>query len=121
MICIKCASEGKRKKATKGKYCDYHYDEGKAKRRAVLVPLRDYWHSLMGRCYKPEWTLYKWFGARGFTVHPDWHEKKEFIEWGRQQGYRKGMKLIVDGKEYGPDTCKFVKKEDYDSQREIQA
>lgn len=117
MICIQCRLEGKRKKATKGKFCDFHYEEGKAKKRAVLVPLRDYWYSIIGRCYNEKWQLYKWYGAKGYTVDSRWLDKKEFIEWGRGQQYKRGMKLIVDGLVYGPDTCKFVNKEDYVSEQ----
>ena len=108
--CVKCAVEGKKKKTyLRTKLCEYHYSEAKAFKRRVIIPLRDYYHSLMGRCYKESWKLYQTYGARGYTVAEAWHSRDDFVAWGRRQGYKKGMKLILkDGcKEYGPDTCHF--------------
>lgn len=112
--CLKCKVEGKRKKATNGRYCLFHYEEAKAKKRAEFIPLRDYWYSLMGRCYKEHWELYKTYGARGYTVCEDWHERSNFIIWAKQQGYKRGRILKfkeVDCKVYSPDNCYFEEKQ----------
>lgn len=107
MLCVKCNLEGVRRKATKGKVCQKHYEDGKALKRVTVIPLRDYYYSLMGRCYNKKWKIYAHYGAKGYTVDPRWHERDAFVTWGKQQGYRKGMKLHVEGTVYGPDTCRF--------------
>ena len=107
--CVICLAEGKRKKAYRGKLCEYHYAEAKAFKRTVIIPLRDYYHSLMGRCYNKKWKLYSIYGARGYTVDKRWHERDNFVAWGREQGYKKGMKLVLKEGEkiYSPETCSF--------------
>lgn len=107
-LCIKCKVEGKRKKATKGRYCQYHYEEAKAKKRIDFIPLRDYWYSIMGRCYKEHWKLYQAYGVRGFTVCEEWQDRSNFITWARQNGYRKGKLIKFNSSEckvYGPENC----------------
>lgn len=111
MNCLACKVEGLRKKATKGKFCDYHYEEGKAKKRSQFIPLRDIWYTMIGKCYKEHWKLYETYGAKGYTVCPEWRDSRNaFIDWSKKQGYKRGMKLVVEGKEYGPETCKFEEK-----------
>lgn len=112
MLCVKCKSENIKKKATKGKLCQKHYEDAKSLKRAIVIPLRDYYYSLIGRCSKPEWKLYATYGAKGYTVNEAWHKRDDFVSWGRSQGYRKGMilKLKEGCKEYGPDTCYFEKR-----------
>jgi len=108
--CVKCRVEGKRVKTyRKTKLCEKHYSEVKSFKRTVIIPLRDYYHSLMGRCYNEKWQLYKTYGARGYTVNEAWHNRDDFVAWGKSQGYKKGKKLkLKEGaKEYGPDTCCF--------------
>lgn len=100
----------RKKRTNKRRVCDSCHDELMAEKRVVVIPLRDYWYSLIGRCYNEKWSLYKTYGAKGYTVHPDWKERDKFVEWGKRQGYRKGMLLIVEGLEYGPDTCSFKDK-----------
>lgn len=107
-FCLKCKVEGIRKKATKGKFCQYHYEEGKAAKRAFLLPIRDYWYSIIGRCYKEHWKLYATYGAKGYTVAEVWHDKVNFIDWAKKQGYRRGLLIKFhneDCKVYSPENC----------------
>lgn len=110
MSCLKCKLEGKRKKVyRRSKLCQHHYEEAKAEKRMVLHPLRQYYYSLMARCYRPTRKEYKYYGARGYTVAEVWHSRDAFVTWGKKQGYIKGMKLKLQegSKIYGPDTCNF--------------
>lgn len=112
-FCIACKVKGIRKKATHGKYCLTCYENAKATKRANFIPLRDYWYSLMGRCYKEHWTLYATYGARGYTVCEEWHDRTTFISWAKQQGYKRGriLKFKEEGcKVYSPDNCYFEEK-----------
>jgi len=36
------------------------------------------WTGMMGRCYSPGHTVYKWYGGAGITVCPDWHDFMQF-------------------------------------------
>lgn len=109
-LCLKCRVEGKRKKATHGRYCQHHFDEASAKKRLEFIPLRDYHYSLIGRCEKEHWELYATYGAKGYTVCDEWRDRKTFIDWAKQQGYKKGkiLKFKEEGcKVYSPENCIF--------------
>lgn len=112
-MCIACKVQGIRKKADRGKYCQYHYEEAKAKKRAWQVPLRDYHYSIMGRCYKEHWELYATYGAKGYTVCEEWHSKENFVDWAKKQGYKRGrlIKFKEEGcKVYSPENCYLEEK-----------
>lgn len=38
------------------------------------------WHEMMGRCHNPNHKLYKYYGAKGVTVHERWHDFWNFVE-----------------------------------------
>lgn len=109
-MCLKCKVEGIRRKATNGRYCQYHYEEAKQKKRAIFIPLRDYHYSLIGRCEKSHWKLYDTYGAKGYTVCEEWQDRETFISWAKRQGYKRGkvLKFKEEGcKVYSPDNCYF--------------
>lgn len=37
--------------------------------------------NMMGRCYNPSHKVYRYYGGRGITVHPDWHDVSVFCAW----------------------------------------
>lgn len=106
-LCLLCKAEGKRKKAYKGKYCEKHWEQEKAKKRVTFVPLRDIWYTMMGKCYNEKWGIYKYYGAKGYTVCETWHNRSLFISWAIKNGYTFGRRIAIkDGqKVYSPENC----------------
>lgn len=44
-------------------------------------PLYQTHRGMMDRCYNPDAESYGWYGARGITVCPEWHDVAAFIAW----------------------------------------
>jgi hypothetical protein len=66
---------------------------------------RAVWHAMMGRCYKPYYENYKFYGAKGTRVCARWHDCEAFIA---DMGLKPdGLTLErKDGNaDYGPDNC----------------
>lgn len=45
---------------------------------ATGTKLFDIWRKMLDRCYNPKSTSYKWYGAKGITVSPEWHDFETF-------------------------------------------
>lgn len=105
--CVLCAVEGVKRKAYKGKYCEKHWEKEKTEKRLTYIPLRDTWYTMIGKCTKPHWGIYKYYGAKGFSVCEEWQNRDNFISWAKSQGYRFGMKIgILPGaKVFSPENC----------------
>lgn len=48
---------------------------GECKRSVKAKNQREYriWNAIRMRCYKPDHIAYKYYGARGIGMHPDWY------------------------------------------------
>lgn len=66
-------------------------------------------YEIMRRCYNPSTITYKGYGAKGITVCAEWHDRDVFREWAKNNGYKKGCKLLRKDKSkgYTPDNCYF--------------
>lgn len=73
---------------------------------------------MMDRCYNPNVSSYKWYGAKGVTVCDEWRNNPAaFVRWAIETGYQPGLHidkdiksdaLGLDNKEYSPATCQWV-------------
>lgn len=75
-------------------------------------PTKEYsrWTTMMARCHNPISEPYPDYGAKGITVHPDWHDYQVFAQW-YSENHREGWQMDKDlygGMQYGPETCVFV-------------
>jgi hypothetical protein len=74
-------------------------------------PLWQCWQDAKARCYRPAHRSYKWYGARGITMCPEWRNSSgNFIAWGLSNGYEAGLQLDRENNKesYNPGNCRFV-------------
>lgn len=67
--------------------------------------------AMIGRCYNPNLSCYKYYGGRGITVCDEWRFNKEsFFDWAMSHGYDSKLQLdrIDNNKGYYPENCRFV-------------
>lgn len=78
------------------------------------------WVHMMKRCYDSSAHNYKFYGAKGVTVDPRWHDPRQFIEdvkrlphWEYKASEWNKFELDKDyygANQYGPDTCIWLPK-----------
>ena len=82
---------------------EYKHGEGKTKLYRV-------WSSMRDRCNNPRCKDYKYYGAKGIRVSPEWDEFLEFKRWALRNGYQEGLsidRIDLDGN-YEPRNCRWV-------------
>ena len=73
--------------------------------------LRYRFKNMKNRCYNPNDKDYKWYGAKGITIAPEWMaDHNNFVEWAMANGFREGLQIdrIDSNKGYTPDNCRWV-------------
>ena len=68
------------------------------------------WRGMHQRCYNPNDDKYKWYGAKGISICPEWHDFSTFRVWALANGYTD--KLTIDRinpkENYNPNNCRWV-------------
>jgi hypothetical protein len=82
-------------------------------RPAAANPLRQWWMSMLVRCYSPNLSAGQASVYAGVAVCPKWHLFSNFERWALTQGDLTGLELDKDilfpgNKIYSPETCCFV-------------
>lgn len=64
------------------------------------------------RCYNPNTDVWRYYGAKGITVCPEWHDYIAFKAWALANGWQKGMTLDrrKSDQPYCPSNCEYVSK-----------
>lgn len=68
------------------------------------------WSNMRKRCYYVKDVAYKYYGAKGIKVCPEWDKCEDFILWAMNNGYEDGLTLDrkENDKDYMPSNCRWV-------------
>jgi hypothetical protein len=79
---------------------------------AAGTRLYDIWRGMHRRCTNPNADNYKWYGAKGIRVCPEWVTFEAFQQWAVANGYAKGLELDRENsdKDYCPGNCRWITK-----------
>ena len=68
------------------------------------------WNAMKQRCSNPNAISYKYYGAKGIVVCPEWQNFTEFYSWAVSHGYDDN--LTIDRKNsngnYEPSNCRWT-------------
>jgi hypothetical protein len=62
------------------------------------------------RCLNPNNRAFKWYGAIGVTICPEWLDFENFKEWALASGYQENLTIerVNPFKNYCPDNCAWI-------------
>lgn len=84
---------------------------GKIKHGMTNTRIYTIWSNMKARCLNPNCKEYKWYGARGISIYPEWQENFiSFKDWAFNNGYTEKLTLdrIDNDKGYFPYNCRWV-------------
>jgi thymidylate synthase len=97
---------------------DFRYTGLRAKEGSEEEKLAKSWYKMMNRCYSPDAHNWRFYGGKGVTVNPRWHNPNNFIHdvkeiphWKYKQADWNNFELDKDyyaSNQYGPDTCIWI-------------
>lgn len=73
-------------------------------------PLYAVWKTMRQRCNNPKQYDYRWYGAKGITICPEWNDYCIFREWAITHGYNQSLTIdrIDCTGNYCPSNCRFI-------------
>ena len=84
-----------------------HYTHRGSKTRLYQI-----WYNMKTRCLNPNNRAFKWYGAVGITICPEWMQFENFQRWALQSGYKED--LTIERKNpfgnYEPSNCTWIPK-----------
>jgi hypothetical protein len=76
------------------------------------TPLWKAWNAMLQRCCNQRCPAFRWYGAKGVRVCPEWLRFTRFKAWALANGYEPG--LTIDRKDsagnYEPGNCRWITK-----------
>ena len=70
---------------------------------------------MIQRCESPNCRDFRWYGARGISVHPNWrHDFSAFREWALAHGYADHLTIdrIDNDGHYEPGNCQWISRKE---------
>lgn len=68
------------------------------------------WERIHTRCTNKKVPQYRFYGARGITVSPEWKQFEAFKTWALANGYQEGLSIdrIDNDGNYEPSNCQWL-------------
>lgn len=83
---------------------------GNTKHGGTHTRLYGIWSNMKTRCLNSNNRAYKWYGAAGVTICPEWMQFENFQQWALQSGYQ--YDLTIERKSpfgnYEPSNCTWI-------------
>ena len=72
------------------------------------------WCGMRERCTRTGSTNYKWYGAKGIKVCPEWSAYERFREWAITHGYSDNLTIdrINPSLGYSPENCRWITRQE---------
>lgn len=110
----KCVKSGHSLKAGTTKSCGCLHSEVMTQIKTIHGEthsrLYRIWSNMKSRCYNPNVSCYKRYGAKGIMVCDEWHEYINFSKWAKENGYQDDLTIERKDphKDYCPENCEWI-------------
>lgn len=77
---------------------------------ASKTRLYQIWLGIKKRCYNTRCRAYRWYGAQGITLCPEWQIFEDFRAWALSNGYKDNLTIERkdNKKNYDPNNCIWI-------------